>query len=189
MDRSGRMADDLNAIGGSTLRRRQFRFPYAGSGQVAIPPSDDRGRCHGGAPRSAAKTWRRGGGRPPLDPEGAINSLLTRFTQRHRKGARVTARPGCKRRRSRALMRNDFHIIPDTDDERRAGSVLARIYHDIGLAAVAEALRLPLGQFRAGDDRVARTGRVLSASASPRACANRDGRVRPAGRDGRPTRA
>jgi hypothetical protein len=44
-------------------------------------------------------------------------------------------------------MRNDFHIIPDTDDERRAGSVLARIYHDIGLAAVAEALRLPLTNF------------------------------------------
>jgi hypothetical protein len=40
-------------------------------------------------------------------------------------------------------MRNDFHIIPDAADERRAGSVLARIYHDIGLAAVAEALRLP----------------------------------------------
>ena len=44
-------------------------------------------------------------------------------------------------------MRNDFHIIPDTDDERRAGSVLARIYHDIGLAAVAEALRLPSADF------------------------------------------
>ncbi|MGA8445098.1 MAG: hypothetical protein WB766_07890 [Roseiarcus sp.] len=44
-------------------------------------------------------------------------------------------------------MRNDFHIIPDADDERRAGSVLARIYHDIGLAAVAQALRLPLGAF------------------------------------------
>ena len=44
-------------------------------------------------------------------------------------------------------MRNDFHVIPDADDERRAGSVLARIYHDIGLAAVAEALRLPSAVF------------------------------------------
>ena len=44
-------------------------------------------------------------------------------------------------------MRNDFHIIPDAGDERRAGSVLARIYHDIGLAAVSQALRLPSGAF------------------------------------------
>jgi hypothetical protein len=44
-------------------------------------------------------------------------------------------------------MRNDFHFIPDADDERRAGSVLARMYHDIGLAAVAEALRLPWANF------------------------------------------
>lgn len=41
-------------------------------------------------------------------------------------------------------MRDDcFAIIPDAGYERSAGSVLARIYHDIGLAAVAEALRLP----------------------------------------------
>ena len=46
----------------------------------------------------------------------------------------------------RAIMRNDFHIIPDAD-ERRAGSVLARIYHEIGLAAVAQALRLPSAAF------------------------------------------
>jgi hypothetical protein len=44
-------------------------------------------------------------------------------------------------------MRNDYHIIPDADDRRRAGSVLARIYHDIGLAAVAQALRLPQAGF------------------------------------------
>ena len=43
-------------------------------------------------------------------------------------------------------MRNDFHIIPDAD-QQRAGSVLARIYHDIGLAAVAQALRLPSATF------------------------------------------
>ena len=50
-------------------------------------------------------------------------------------------------RRSLALMRNDYHIIPDIDDRRRGGSVLARIYHDIGLAAVAQALRLPPSGF------------------------------------------
>lgn len=44
-------------------------------------------------------------------------------------------------------MRNDFHRIPEANDERRAGSVLARIYHEIGLAAVAEALRLPTAGF------------------------------------------
>jgi len=45
-------------------------------------------------------------------------------------------------------MRNDhFGVIPDAGAERSAGSVLARIYHDIGLAAVAEALRLPANSF------------------------------------------
>jgi hypothetical protein len=42
-------------------------------------------------------------------------------------------------------MRDDcFHVIPDAGDERSAGSALNRIYRDIGLAAVAEALRLPI---------------------------------------------
>ena len=44
-------------------------------------------------------------------------------------------------------MRDDFHIIPDLEDDRRAGSVLTRIYHEIGLAAVAEALKLPSMDF------------------------------------------
>ncbi len=44
-------------------------------------------------------------------------------------------------------MRDDFDVIPDAADERSAGSVLTRIYHDIGLAAVAEALRLPPADF------------------------------------------
>ena len=45
-------------------------------------------------------------------------------------------------------MRDDyFHVIPDASDERSAGSVLARIYRDIGLAAIAEALRLPTDGF------------------------------------------
>jgi hypothetical protein len=47
-----------------------------------------------------------------------------------------------------AFMRDDyFQVIPDASHRRSAGSVLARIYHDIGLAAVAEALRLPAEEF------------------------------------------
>jgi hypothetical protein len=45
-------------------------------------------------------------------------------------------------------MRDDcFEVIPDASGERSAGSVLTRIYHDIGLAAVAEVLRLPADSF------------------------------------------
>ena len=40
-----------------------------------------------------------------------------------------------------------FQFIPDAGDEGRALSVLTRIYRDIGLAAVAEALRLPTDGF------------------------------------------
>jgi len=44
-------------------------------------------------------------------------------------------------------MFDDFYGIPDAGDERRAGSALTRIYHDIGLAAVAEALQLASVEF------------------------------------------
>jgi hypothetical protein len=45
-------------------------------------------------------------------------------------------------------MRDDrFQFIPDAGDQRRVSSVLTRIYRDIGLAAVAEALRLPTDGF------------------------------------------
>jgi hypothetical protein len=45
-------------------------------------------------------------------------------------------------------MRDDrFQFIPDAGDHRRASSVLTRIYRDIGLAAVAEALRLSTDGF------------------------------------------
>jgi hypothetical protein len=40
-----------------------------------------------------------------------------------------------------------FQFIPDAGDERKTLSVLTRIYRDIGLAAVAEALRLPTEGF------------------------------------------
>jgi hypothetical protein len=39
-------------------------------------------------------------------------------------------------------MREDLYVIPEAGEERSPGGVLARIYHDIGLAAVAEALKL-----------------------------------------------
>jgi len=45
-------------------------------------------------------------------------------------------------------MRDDFFdVIPDAGAERGAGSALTRIYRDIGLAAVAGALRLPAEGF------------------------------------------
>jgi len=42
-------------------------------------------------------------------------------------------------------MRDDFDAIPEAVG--RSGSVLARIYHDIGLAAVADALNLLSADF------------------------------------------
>jgi hypothetical protein len=45
-------------------------------------------------------------------------------------------------------MLDDFYAIPEADDQREAtGSMLARIYHDIGLAAVANALDLLTVEF------------------------------------------
>jgi hypothetical protein len=44
-------------------------------------------------------------------------------------------------------MHYDFDVIPEAADERSAGSVLTRIYHDIGLAAVAGALKLSCAEF------------------------------------------
>ena len=45
-------------------------------------------------------------------------------------------------------MRDDFDAIPEADGQRHgAVSMLARIYHDIGLAAVAEALNLLRTEF------------------------------------------
>ena len=48
---------------------------------------------------------------------------------------------------AKAAMRDDFDAIPAEPGGRRGGSVLMRIYHDIGLAAVAEALNLPAADF------------------------------------------
>lgn len=45
-------------------------------------------------------------------------------------------------------MRQDFDAIPEAAGEHeRVGSMLTRIYHDIGLAAVADALDLMAGEF------------------------------------------
>jgi hypothetical protein len=47
-------------------------------------------------------------------------------------------------------MRHDFDAIPEAEGQSgRAGSMLTRIYHDIGLAAVADALDLMTGEFEA----------------------------------------
>jgi len=70
-------------------------------------------------------------------------------------------------------MRDDFDAIPQRPVQ--SGSVLARIYHDIGLAAVADALNLEAAEFEAdlkeslergefyllpSDSKLARTGMV-----------------------------
>ena len=45
-------------------------------------------------------------------------------------------------------MWHDFDAIPDAAGEREGvGSMLTRIYHDIGLAAVADALNLMAAEF------------------------------------------
>jgi hypothetical protein len=45
-------------------------------------------------------------------------------------------------------MRDDFDAIPEAPVRREGGgSILARVYHDIGLAAVAEALNLAADHF------------------------------------------
>ena len=45
-------------------------------------------------------------------------------------------------------MRDDFDAIPEPGDGRSGpGTVLTRIYHDIGLAAVADALNLLAADF------------------------------------------
>ncbi len=45
-------------------------------------------------------------------------------------------------------MRDDFDAIPEASGQREgAGCMLARIYHDIGLAAVADALQLLTAEF------------------------------------------
>ncbi len=47
-------------------------------------------------------------------------------------------------------MRHDFDAIPEAANQRDGvGSMLTHIYHDIGLAAVAEALGLMTAEFDA----------------------------------------
>ncbi len=47
-------------------------------------------------------------------------------------------------------MRHDFDAIPEAANQRNGvGSMLTHIYHDIGLAAVAEALGLMTAEFEA----------------------------------------
>jgi hypothetical protein len=44
-------------------------------------------------------------------------------------------------------MRNDFDAIPEAADWRSAAGAFTRVYHDIGLAAVADALDLMTAEF------------------------------------------
>ncbi len=47
-------------------------------------------------------------------------------------------------------MQHDFDAIPEAASQpERVGSMLTRIYHDIGLAAVADALDLTTAEFDA----------------------------------------
>ena len=65
-------------------------------------------------------------------------------------------------------MRSDFDAIPEASGQReRAGSVLARIYHDIGLAAVADALELLALDFDADMNLSLERGEFYLAPASP----------------------
>ena len=65
-------------------------------------------------------------------------------------------------------MQQDFNAIPEASSQReRAGSVLARIYHDIGLAAVADALDLLALDFDPDMNLSLERGEFYLAPASP----------------------
>ena len=84
-------------------------------------------------------------------------------------------------------MRDDhFQSIPDAGDQRRVSSVLTRIYRDIGLAAVADALRLPTEGFEPDMIESLERGEILSASADSRACAGWNRRLKNRGRTSAP---
>jgi hypothetical protein len=93
--------------------------------------------------------WSKRGGAwasPIENLDHAINSLLNPFIQPS--GARRVGVQGLRVAEFSQLMRDDrFQFIPDAGDERRVSSVLTQIYRDIGLAAVADALRLPTDGF------------------------------------------
>ena len=92
--------------------------------------------------------WKSGGRRAGLREslDDAINSLLSPFTQPP--GPRRASAKGLRVAEYNQFMGDDrFQFIPDAGDERKALSVLTRIYRDIGLAAVAEALELPAEGF------------------------------------------
>jgi hypothetical protein len=96
--------------------------------------------------RLFAADQRRPRRRPPRNPGLAINLLLNPFTQLLHG---VFCAPSLVSEAEFDLFMRDHYLqeIPDAGHRRSAGSVLARIYHDIGLAAVADALRLPADGF------------------------------------------
>lgn len=65
-------------------------------------------------------------------------------------------------------MRDDFDAIPDAGDQRDGdGSMLVRIYHDIGLAAVADALDLLTAEFDPDLNRALERGEYYLLPADP----------------------
>ncbi len=65
-------------------------------------------------------------------------------------------------------MPSDFDAIPEAGGQReRTGSVLVRIYHDIGLAAVADALNLLAVDFDPDMNLALERGEFYLAPASP----------------------
>jgi len=68
------------------------------------------------------------------------------------------------------MMRDNFDAIPQPPGQR--GSVLASIYHDIGLAAVAEALNLQASEFDADLKQSLERGDLYLLPSEPHACAN-----------------
>lgn len=100
-----------SAMGGETSDGGNFSLPYAGFGaggnSAAEELHHDRGivrATRADNPASSPALYGRNaaarGRTRTINPDGAINSLLTRFTQRQRTGPRVLRARTCKRRRS-----------------------------------------------------------------------------------------
>ena len=65
-------------------------------------------------------------------------------------------------------MRDDFDAIPEPGDRRSGpGTVLTRVYHDIGLAAVADALNLLAADFEPDLNQSLERGEYYLAPADP----------------------
>jgi hypothetical protein len=69
-------------------------------------------------------------------------------------------------------MRHDFDAIPEPEGQRvTVGSMLTQMYHDIGLAAVADALDLCAAEFDANLARSIERGEFYLIPMAPRSVA------------------